>query len=156
MPTPEIQTKNKLLDDAKHFNQVWEKACITLGFILLEIQETEAYKEAGYTDFASYYRDELGREKTVVSRLTAVCKWLREHKLRDATATESLSYAKLDEAIRAYPNKEPSFILAAATTNTLSELREERNERFHGIHEHTFGAERYAPCEFCGRWLKQP
>ena len=124
-----IAEKNKLLDHTTVLNKQLESNYIALGIALLEVQETEAFREAGYEDFASYYRNELGREKSTVSRLLGVARWLKENKLPEAT----VSYRKLDVAIRAYPNKDAGYILAAAENNTIDELRDEHRESVNGV-----------------------
>lgn len=121
--------KNKLLDQTLALNKQLEQNYIALGLALLEIQETEAFKEAGYEDFADYYRNELGREKSTVSRLLSVARWLKENKL----PVGNVSYKKLEVAIRAYPDKDPEYVMKAAETNTLDELRDEHRETVSGV-----------------------
>lgn len=133
--------KNSLLDRALTLNRMLEKSYIELAVTLVEIVETEAYKEGGYEDFTSYYRDELCREKTTVSRLLTVGRWLKDTKL----SGDGASYAKLDAAIKAFPDKGPDYILAAAKTNTLQELQQENRERVNGV------CSEHEPITICGK-----
>lgn len=125
-----LTTKNSLLDKAEKLNRVLEKSYLELAVTLVEIVETEAYKEAGYEEFSHYYHDELNREKTTISNLLKVGRWLREKNL--LAEADGVSYMKLATSINAHPDGEPNFILAAAKTNTLSELQQNNRERLFG------------------------
>lgn len=125
-----METMN-LLERTKQLNEMAECSLIELGVLLAEVEEKEAYKEAGYDSFHEYYEEELGRNKSTVSQLVTVGRWIKEHSL--LKQTEQTSYRKLYAAINLYQDKEPRFILAAAQTNTLHDLETERREKEHGI-----------------------
>lgn len=123
-----------LVEQARKLNQAVEDNYIALALVLVDIEATSSYKALGFDDFATYYKQDLGREKSTVSRLLAVGKFLKENGCVNAT----VSYHKLSEAIKAFPDKEPGFVLAAAQNNTLDELRAEHREAVHGeCVEHT-------------------
>lgn len=136
-----------LLDQAAELNKSLENSYIGLAIVLVDIQEQELFKEAGYEDFASYYKNGLGREKSTVSRLLTVGKWLKENGLLGAT----VPYARLALAIKTYPDKPANFVLSAAKTLSSAELYAEKTEaNFGADHEHTPKDEkRYAKCG-CG------
>ena len=125
-----LQVKNALLDKVQKLNRILEKSYLELAVALVEVVETEAYKEAGYDEFSMYYRDELNREKSTISRLLTVGEWLIKYKL--LKEANGASYAKLAVSISAYPDKPTEYILAAAKTNTLSELLQSNRERVNG------------------------
>lgn len=140
------------LEKARELNQAVENNYLALAEVLVEIEESKAYTALGYDNFPSYYKLELGREKSTISRLLNVGRWLKQNAL---ALPEATSYKKLDEAIKAFPDKEPDYILAAAKENTIDELRDERTEREVGVHEHDIeGQPHYAECKVCGRYIK--
>lgn len=116
-----------LLDNAKALNQALETSYLSLALVLVEIHETEAWKDAGHEDFPTYYREELGREKSTVSRLLEVGRWLKQVALEQPPT--GIGYKKLYQAIKAFPEKDPEYILAAASVNSLSELQKESREK---------------------------
>lgn len=134
-----LTEKNQLLDKVEELNRTLENSYMGLALLLVQVEETSAFREAGYDTFPDYYREELGREKSTVSRLLQVGRWLRDNSL---VAPGNLSYKKLEAAIRAYPHKEPKYVLAAAKTLTLSDFKEEKKEDGHTHEYHEF-------CKFC-------
>lgn len=138
-----LTEKNNLLDKADALNKTLENSYLALALVLVEVEETAAYKEAGYDDFAGYYKEALGREKSTVSRLLAVGHWLKENEL--GLPTGNHSYKRLGQAIKAFPNETPEKILAIAETWTPDDFKEEKKEDGH--------AHEYA--EFCKHCWKR-
>ncbi len=105
--------QNDLLDHAASLNATLEQSYLGLALVLLEIKTTEAYKEAGYDDFPSYYRGDLGRERSTVSRLLQVGEWLKE-KNGGMLPSGNIGYRRLHAAIKQNPEAAPEKILAIA------------------------------------------
>lgn len=122
-----------LLDHTRELNRQIETAYIELGIALSEVEETSAWRELGYDSFPDYYQQDLGRTKSTVSKLITVGKWVKSHGFLNET--NGASYTTIYESINAFPEKEPQFILEAAKTNTLSEIRAERQEKHPCLHE---------------------
>lgn len=141
----------ELLEKVDHLNKTIEMAGVALGVYLLEVKEQEIYKQLGYDEFWQYYSDHLGRTKGQISKLLKVGEFFKRAGLR---ADTEVPYTKLEAAIRAFPNKEPDYIIAAAQTNTLAELESGRQEEKAGVHEHQTGEERWAKCTLCDKFMK--
>ncbi len=137
-----VTQKNQLLDKAEGLNKTLENSYLALSLVLVEVEETEAYKEAGYEDFPSYYKEALGREKSTVSRLLQVGRWLRDNKM--GLPTGNLSYKKLGSAIKAFPNETPEKVLAIAETWTPEDFKDEKKEDGHAHEYEMF-------CKHCWR-----
>ena len=137
----EITTHSDLLDNATTLNQQLEKSYLGLALVLVAIEETGAYKEAGYEDFATYYREDLGREKSTVSRLLHVGRWLRDNKL----AVPTVSYRKLSDSIKRFPNEKPEYVLAVAQSWSASDFMSDKRE---SCEKHEF----VMKCRHCGQY----
>lgn len=121
-----LRENNDLLNKAASFNRALEDSYLSLAVVLVDIEESEAYKETGYETFADYYKQELGREKSTVSRLMTCGRWLKAHKLGLHGAT--FSYRQLASAIKTFPDKEPEYVLSVAKTWRDDDFRAEEKE----------------------------
>ena len=144
-----------LIDQAREFVAAGEKAFISLAIALVEIEEKELWKEVGYESFVEYYTQDLGREHSTISRLREAGQFL----VKAGYTTENvpmgtLSYKKLAQAVKAFPDKEPEYVLSAAQTLTRKEIKEANLENKHGVHEHVAGSERWGKCEVCGSYFR--
>ena len=144
-----LAAKNQLLDKAETLNKALDTSYLGLSLVLVDIVETEAFKEAGYDDFPSYYREHLGREKSTISRLLVCGKWLKE-KYGGALPEGNPSYKKLASAIKANPEAEPEFVLATAATWSESDFKADAKEKCPGADLDLSTAS--AKCRACGLW----
>lgn len=125
--------QQKLIEDIEKLNRFIEVSGVMLGVKLAVCKRTEAYKTAGFDEWYQFY-EHLGRTKQQISKLLKVGEWALENGTR-ADTLENLQYTKLEAAIRAFPNKEHNYIIAAAQTNTLKELESEGKESKYGVCE---------------------
>ncbi len=117
--------QNDLLDHAASLNATLEQSYLGLALVLVEIESTEAWKEAGRDSFAEYYREDLGREKSTVSRLLTCGKWLKEHSVAQLP---TVSYRKLAGAISQNPEATPEKVLAIAQTWSPDDFKAQAKE----------------------------
>lgn len=141
-----------LLNRAKLLNSAVESGYMTLATTLSQINSTEAFKALGYDTFFDYAKEELNRTKGTVSKLLKVGDWIVQQQYEPEKL--ETSYARLYESLNLNKDKDPQFILAAAQTNSQSELEDAKREAKHGVHEHTPSSEdRFAYCH-CGKLIK--
>lgn len=120
-----IQEKNKLLDETAKLNKGLEEYYVLLAVKLVEVSETEAWREAGYDTWPSYYTQELGRERSTVSRLLTVGKYMKENMLH---AGNIKSYKRLAQAISQNPGEDPQKVLAIAATWSSDDFKAQAKE----------------------------
>lgn len=139
---------NDLLNQARIYNNALEQNYLALAVTLAEIDATESWKEE-YDSFADFYTKDLCREASTVSRLLTAGKWLKDN---GGLPAGNVSYKKLTAAIKAFPDKEPEYIISAAQTLTYQEIAEEKTEQKFGTdHQHKIvGEKRWGACE-CGK-----
>jgi hypothetical protein len=147
----EVKRRMDIIDQARAANTAVEQNYIALAQTLVEIEATGAYKEAGYDTFQDFWQQDLGREHSTVSRLMAVGHWLKQNDIR---ALGTTSYKKLAEAIKAFPDKDPQYVLSAAQTLSRKEIKEANLENKHGVHEHIAGSERWGKCTVCESFIR--
>jgi hypothetical protein len=143
--------KEVALKKAATLNEAIEVSYVQLAIVLVEIEEKELWK-GEYDSFWDFYTNKLGRRKSTISQLLTVGRWIINNGLLKETRGQS--YRKLYASITAHKEREPQYILAAAQTNSLSELEAEHKEKKFGVHEHEAGAERYATCKKCGKMFR--
>jgi ribosomal protein S24E len=137
-----------LLERTKTLNQHIEETYILLGIALAEVEASKAY-ESEYDTFSEYYVQCLGRNKSTVSRLISVAKWVQENGFVNATL--GTGYSNIYEAMQALPDKTPDYILEYAKQNTLAEIREERSQKIEHEHEPDVSQKALFPCLTCGK-----
>jgi hypothetical protein len=142
-----IEQKN-LLERVEELNRGLENYYLRLGMEISIVHETEAWKSLGYETFADYYRQELRRDKSSISRLVGVGYWLRLNNVE--LPPDNVSYRALDKAIKQFPDKEPKEVLALASTWNDSDFRDEVRDTCEG---HELGKERWAKCTKCGSFI---
>ncbi len=143
----------KLLQEAKRLNREAEKNIFSLGFVLLEILETKAF-EIECASFHDFCIEELGRSKGFVSKLLISATFLKTHG-HTSFPQGNLTITKLYQAIQAFPDKKPEYILAAATENTRKELEEASRERKKGVHDCEPDLNVcLRPCISCGKLIR--
>ena len=142
-----IEQKN-LLERVEELNRGLENYYLALAIEITKVQDSEAYKGAGYNDFPSYYTKELKREKSTISRLTQVGRWLIDNHME--LPTDNVSYRALGKAIKQFPDKEPKEVLAYAATWNDSDFSAEKRDICEG---HELGTERWAKCTKCGSFI---
>lgn len=139
-----------LLEQARELNATIEKNYLGLALALYEIKKTDAWKDE-YESFADFYKNDLGRERSTVSRLLTVGEWVQTH-LDGMLPAGNIGYKKLAASINAFPDKDPKYILSAAQTLTDDDLKAEKKEACPG---HDLDLTRQsAPCRHCGMWIK--
>jgi rubrerythrin len=140
----------QLINKAKELNQNLEQTYILLGITLSEIESSEVYKY-NYETFSEYYTKELGRDKSTVSKLIKVGNFVKNNGF--INETEGASYTTLYESINTYKDKEPQFVLEAAKTQSLGDIREEKREIQFGEHQHEPDVSKKGlfPCTICGK-----
>lgn len=138
-----------LLTKAAHLNKLSEVSQVALGMVLAEIKSTEAFKPE-YEDFSAYYKTELKRSKGDVSKLLKVGDFMLSNGFPEET---EVPYTLLYTSMSVFPDKEPEYILAAAQTNSLSEIMDNRrDDAFGSGHLHVFDPqELYRKCDECGK-----
>lgn len=138
-----------LLDKAAKLNALSEVSQVALGICLSVIKETKAY-EPEFASFDEYYKT-LGRSKGDISKLLKVGNYLRNAGFLEDTVP-ALSYTLLYTSISCFPDKDPEYVIAAASSNTMSEMLENRrDDAFGSDHEHAFDTESYRKCIECGK-----
>lgn len=123
----DLTTKNELLDRAAQLNQITEQSFFSLSVTLAEIEETGAYKEAGYESYAEYVAGDLQRSKSTASKLLKVGKWIKASGFLPETI--ETSYPRLYSAMNALPEAAPEEVLAHATTLSESEIITTKHEK---------------------------
>lgn len=127
---------NELLDKAKFLNISVENDYLDLCDTMSEIEESGAFKEAGYDTFMDYAMQDLGRSKGVISRMVKVGTFRRVNSFQNET--KGISYSRLYLSINAHKDESPEYIVAAAQTNTESELIISGNQKSVPKHEGVF------------------
>lgn len=141
-----------LLVRAHQLNKLSEVSQVALGMVLAEIKRTEAFRPE-YEDFSAYYKTELRRSKGDVSKLLKVGDFMLSNGFPEET---QVPYTLLYTSMSVFPDKEPEYILAAAQTNSLSEIMENRrDDAFGSDHNHVYDAELYLKCSECGKFDRQ-
>jgi len=145
---------NSLIEECRSLNAAIEQNYLLLALSLVEIEEQELFKGAGYDTFQDFWSQDLGREKSTVSRLLAAGRWIKENgmqgKLPGAT-----SYKKLVLAIKAFPTKDSDYVLSVAKTWSFSDFKESHVEEVCGTEgEHVLGDMRFTPCKKCGKFIR--
>jgi hypothetical protein len=128
-----------------------ETSQVMLGVALVRIKEFEDFKP-GYETFDEWYKVELKRSKGDISRLMTVGRFMIDggfHEEKDAAP-----YTVLYTAIKAFPDKEPGYVLAAAQSNTISEILENRRDDAFGDHQDIPGEERWGKCTVCDKFIR--
>lgn len=115
-----------LLAEAREYNSSLEHSYLALAVVLHEIHQNETYKEEGFEDFPAFYKS-LGREKSTISRLLGVGKWLKETGIGLPVA--NVSYRRLNAAIKQYPDKDPQYVLSVAQTWNEDDFKTESKEQ---------------------------
>lgn len=138
-----------LLDRADRLNKLSEVSQVGLGVVLSIIKEEKAY-EPEYASFDEYYKT-LGRSKGDISKLLKVGNYLRGAGFLEDTVPET-PYTLLYTAISVFPDKDPEYVIAAAQTNSMSEMLQNRtDDAFGSDHAHILGSETYRKCDECGK-----
>lgn len=138
-----------LLERASQLNKLSEVSQVALGMCLAEIKRQEAYRPE-YEDFKSYYQSELGRTKGDVSKLLTVGQFMIDGGFPEET---EVGYTKLYTAFSVFPDKDPQYVLAAAQSNTISEmLQNRRDDAFGTNHTHSMEEQLYKKCSECGKF----
>lgn len=142
-----LSPKERLLSRAGHLNKLSEVSQVALGVCLSTIKETKAY-EPEFSSFDEYYKT-LGRSKGDISKLVKVGDYLRNAGFLEDTAPE-VPYTLLYTSIACFPDKDPSYVISAAQTNSMSEMLQNRtDDAFGSDHEHK-GETLYKKCDDCG------
>lgn len=151
--TDNLKEDRELLAKTKELNIQADSTYIALGMALLQVEETKAY-EGSYQTFAEYYQNELNRDKSTISRLLSVAQWVRQSGF--TAIPQEVGYNNLYESIKALPTETPEYVLEFAKQNTLQEIRDEKREKDHGVHEHEPDVSKKAlfPCLTCGKLCK--
>ncbi len=144
----EIFKGDTLLARAAKLNKLSEVSQVALGMCLAEIKRTEAFKPE-YEDFKSYYQSELKRSKGDVSKLLKVGQFMLDNKFPEETAPP---YTLLYTSLSVFADKEPAYILAAAESNSVSEMLDNKREDDFEPHDHRPDSQnRYYKCYVCGK-----
>ena len=139
-----------LLGLTEKLNSLSEVSQVALGVGLVRVKETEAFKERGYESFDEWYKVVLRRSKGDISRLMTVGRFMIDggfHEEKDAAP-----YTVLYTAIKAFPDKDPAYVLASAQSNSISEILDNRrDDAFGPDHTHTLEEQLYKRCGECGK-----
>lgn len=139
-----------LLDVTVKLNSLTEVSQVALGIGLVRVKETEAYRQAGFNTFDEWYKQELKRSKGDISRLMTVGRFMIDggfHEEKDAAP-----YTVLYTAIKAFPDKDPHYVLATAQSNSISEILDNRrDDAFGSDHQHILEDQLYKKCSECGK-----
>lgn len=122
----ELTSSSEVLTQTKVLNDGIENAFIQLGLNLLEVEERELWKEAGYESFVDYYTQELRRNKSTISKLCTVARFVKENHLQQA---ELPPYTNLYQALQLHGADKPELVVAEASENTTSEIRKNLQEK---------------------------
>lgn len=136
--------ENELLARASQLNKLSEVSQVALGMCLVKIKEGKAY-EPTYKSWEEYYRTELGRQKSDISKLLTVGRFMLEGGFPQETEAK---YTVLYSAIKAFPDKDPKYILSTAQSNTLHEIELNRRDDAFGDHTPVLGEERWGKCVY--------
>lgn len=143
----DLKATNQLLDEVAKLNRTFEASGIMLAVGLVKVHDSEAFKEAGYDTWPDYYRNELGRERSVISKMLTAGRWIIENNVAESNVT---SYQKLASAIVAHPNEAPEKVLAIAATWTPDDFKAHAKDECPGpdLDMSTVSAK----CRNCGMW----
>lgn len=139
--------KDKLLNRANQLNKLSEVSQVALGMCLAEIKRTEAFKPE-YEDFKSYYQSELGRTKGDITKLLTVGQLMLDGGFSEATVPD-VGYTKLYVAYLAFPEKPTKYLLAAAQSNTIAEMMQNKRDEDHPNCKHK-NTHACTACDDCG------
>lgn len=135
-----------VLQKIEKLNRLSEVSQVALGYWLSVAKETEAYKPQ-FASFDEYYKT-LGRSKGDISKLLKVGNYLRSAGFLAETVPET-PYTLLYTSISCFPDKDPEYVLAAASSNTMSEMLENRRDDAFGDHKPDW--EPAFKCSVCGK-----
>lgn len=121
-----------------------------MALLLPVIEEKELWREAGYSSFVDFYQTDLKKSKSFVSKLMTVGKFALANGFTEKTF-DGASLTTAYTAIQCLPDKEPGYVIATATSNTVAEILENRRDDAFGEHDHLLGSETYKKCEVCGK-----
>ena len=137
-----------LLDRAHQLNKLSEVSQVALGMCLVKIRDEKAY-EPQYATFDEYYKQELSRTKGDISKLLKVGRFMLDGGFPEET---EVGYTKLYTAFSVFPDKDPEYVLAAAQSNTIAEMLDNRrDDAFGSDHTHTLEEQLYRKCGECGK-----
>ena len=142
-----MRAEMSLCERASKLNKLSEVSQVALGMVLCAIKEQESFKELGYESFDEYYKGELNRSKGDISRLLTVGRFMIQGGFNEET---EVKYSPLYLSIKAFPDKEPQYVLATAQTNTISEIMENRRDDAFGDHPCDWEPARH--CKTCGKY----
>lgn len=145
--TKELTTTG-VLEKADKFNLMAETGFKGLALCLPVIEDKALWREAGYQSFVDYYTNHLGKSKGWISKLSTVGRFALSNGFSEETlgvATISSTYA----AINVFEDKDPQYVLAAAQTNTVAEILQNKREEEHPncAHKKTHAC---TACDDCG------
>lgn len=124
----ELTSSSEVLTQTKVLNDGIENAFIQLGLNLLEVEERELWKEAGYESFVDYYTQELGRNKSTITKLTRFARFVKETNL-SLEDLHGIKYTNGYEALLLHVADKPELVLAEARENTSAEIRRNIHEK---------------------------
>lgn len=142
-----------VLEKIEKLNKLSEVSQVALGYWLSVAKETKAY-EPEFSSFDEYYKT-LGRSKGDISKLLKVGNYLRSAGFLEETVPQT-PYTLLYTAISAFPDKDPEYVLAAASSNSISEMLE--NKRDFALppnHTHSWEPARHCTDEVCGKYERR-
>lgn len=142
-----MQRGDDLLERAAKLNKLSEVSQVALGMCLAQIKATEAFK-GQYSDFKSYYQNELGRSKGDISKLLTVGQFMLDGGFPEETAP---GYSKLYVALSVFPDKKPEYILAAAQSNTVAEMLENKRDFTNPNCAHDWLPHSFKECTKCSK-----
>lgn len=137
-----------LLEKVEKLNKLSEVSQVALGFYLSIVKETKAY-EPKFATFDDYYKT-LGRSKGDISKLVKVGNYLRNAGFLEETVPQT-PYTLLYTAISVFPDKDPKYVLAAASSNSMAEMLENRRDEAFPDHKHIWEQELYKKCTECNK-----
>ncbi len=144
--------EGNLLEKAAQLNKLSEVSQVALGMCLVAIKEQELFRGLGYDSFPAYYQSELGRVKSDVSKLLTLGKKLLEAGFTEETAP-SVGYSKLYVALSVFPDKDVTYAIAAAESNTIAEMLENRrDDALSADHECDWEPAKHCKTPECGKF----
>lgn len=148
---PEQQTTADYLRDTIDVSKQIETRYVELAARLYKIRTKEMW-------WGSYenWEEFLDAARIRPSVASILCSIHKHYVVDGGKKTEQLAgigYSNLYEAIPLIEKEGVDSALVKADTLSRSEIKDEVRDQKHGEHEHTPGAERFAPCETCGKFI---